>query len=480
MKRKTIVTVFFTLTALLLSGGKAEGQQPETPSRSSEPTARYAAEETGLPAAAPWTLQECIRYAQENNIEIQRQELSIEDAELARKQTRLNYIPSVSASVGSGTSFGRVLDPTTYEFRENSSNTDLSASLSLGTEVFAGMRKYHQLKKSDLALQDMLLQVDKARNDLSLNITAAYLDVLFAEEKVTIASQRTRTLTLQVEQTQMLVESGRKTMGDLLQLQADLADAQFQDIEAKNNRTLAYFTLCQLLEIDDYETFRILIPESMPVSRDGVAVGPGEIYEMAQELPQVKSAGLAMDMADRDISIAKSGLYPTLSLSAGYGSSFSNGRQKPDINNPATYIQYPFKDQIRDNASYHISLSLSIPIFNSLSARNNVKSYRIARHRAEYDYMIMQKNLNKEIRQAYIDAVGAYEQYEAAAKNVTTTEEAFRMLEEKYNLGAASPVDFSIALYNLVHARSPLAQAKYRYRFKTKILDFYRGIPIML
>ena len=304
MKRKTIVTVFFTLTALLLSGGKAEGQQQETLARSSSPTARYAAEETGLPAAAPWTLQECIRYAQENNIEIQRQELSIEDAELARKQTRLNYIPSVSASVGSGTSFGRVLDPTTYEFRENSSNTDLSASLSLGTEVFAGMRKYHQLKKSDLALQDMLLQVDKARNDLSLNITAAYLDVLFAEEKVTIASQRTRTLTLQVEQTQMLVESGRKTMGDLLQLQADLADAQFQDIEAKNNRTLAYFTLCQLLEIDDYETFRILIPESMPVSRDGVAVGPGEIYEMAQELPQVKSAGLAMDMADRDISIA--------------------------------------------------------------------------------------------------------------------------------------------------------------------------------
>lgn len=94
--------------------------------------------------------------------------------------------------------------------------------------------------------------------------------------------------------------------------------------------------------------------------------------------------------------------------------------------------------------------------------------------------MIMQKNLNKEIRQAYIDAVGAYEQYEAAAKNVTTTEEAFRMLEEKYNLGAASPVDYSIALYNLVNARSQLAQAKYSYLFKTKILDFYRGIPIML
>src|SRR5699024_12564856 len=114
--------------------------------------------------------------------------------------------------------------------------TNISASLSLGTEVFAGMRKYHQLKKSDLNLQDMLLQIDKARNDLSLNITAAYLDVLFAEEQTAIAAQRTRTLALQVEQTQALVESGRKTLGDLLQLQSDLADAQRQDIEARNDR----------------------------------------------------------------------------------------------------------------------------------------------------------------------------------------------------------------------------------------------------
>ncbi|HIW97614.1 MAG TPA: TolC family protein [Candidatus Tidjanibacter gallistercoris] len=478
MKRKTIVTVLFAITALLLTAEESEGQQPELPAL--RPAATLPTDSIRTAARAPWTLQECIRYAVENNIEIKRQELSVEDAELARKQSRLDYIPSLSAGASSGTSFGRVLDQTTYEFLENATNTNISASLSLGTEVFAGMRKYHQLKKSDLNLQDMLLQIDKARNDLSLNITAAYLDVLFAEEQTAIAAQRTRTLALQVEQTQALVESGRKTLGDLLQLQSDLADAQFQDIEARNDRTLAYFTLCQLLEINDYDTFRIVIPETVPVSPEGISAGPEELFEKAQELPQVKSAELALDMADRDISIAKSSLWPTLNLSAGYGSSFSDGRLKPDMSNPDTYVHYPFKDQMRDNASYHISLSLSIPIFNSFSARNNVRSYRIARRRAEYDYRIMQKNLDKEIRQAYIDAVGAYEQYGAAARNVATSEESFRMMEEKYTLGAASPVDYSIALYNLVNARSQLAQAKYSYIFKTKILDFYKGVPLGL
>lgn len=434
----------------------------------------------------PWTLRNCIEYAQENNIEILRQELSIEDAALAKKQARLNYIPSVSASLSSATSFGRVLDETTYEFMANTSNTSLSGSLSAGTELFAGMRKYHQLKKADIGFQDMLLTVEKARNDLGLNVTAAYLDILFAEEKVSIAGKRTETLELQVEQVEKLVDAGRKTIGDLLQLQSDLADAKYQSIEAANQRKLAYFNLCQLLEINDYESFRVFIPESLSVSDSGLTDTPDSIFEMAQELPQIKSASLSLDMADRDIRIAQSALYPSLSLSAGYGSSFSNGRKKimipdtPDMNDPATYVPYPFKEQVRDNASYYVSLGLSIPIFNSLSARNNVKSYRIARMRAEYDYMRAQKELNKEIQQAFIDAQGAYEQYGAAMKNTATSQEAFRMIEEKYNLGAASPVDYSIALYNLVNARSQLAQAKYSYIFKTKILDFYKGIPIQL
>lgn len=493
MKRKTIAIVSFAI-ATFLTAYKIDAQIPYGTSTfpsgeeqgKTEAVSVFWDEEAD--ASIPWTLRDCIEYAQENNIDLRRQELSTEDATLAKKQARLNYIPALSGSLGSGTSFGRVLDPTTYQFRENSSNTDLSASLSAGTEIFAGMRKYHQLKKADLNFQDMLLRVEKTRNDLELNITAAYLEILFSEEEVAIAQKRTETLELQVEHVEKLVEAGRKTIGDLLQLQSDLADAKYQSIEAGNKLSLAYFNLCQLLEIRDFRTFRIYIPESLPVSAEGLTDTPDSILEMAQEMPQIKSAALSLDMADRDIRIAQSYLYPTLGVSAGYGTSFSNGRLKQaasgdtsfDPNDPSTYVPYPFKEQIRNNANYYISLSLSVPIFNSLSARNNVKSYRIARRRTEYDYMLAQKELNREIQQAYINAVGAYEQYEAAKKNTATSREAFRMIEEKYNLGAASPVDYSIALYNAVNAQSQLSQAKYSYIFKTKILDFYKGIPITL
>lgn len=487
MRRKTIATIAFAIASLLLPATQSEAQVPMAESYGT--AAAESLHTTPQPPVTdqPWTLRSCIDYARQNNIEIMRQGLSVEEAALGKRQARLNYIPSVSASFNSGTSFGRVLDPTTYEFMENTSNTDLSGSLAAGTELFAGMRKLHQLKKADLSFENMLLELEKARNDLELNITAAYLDILFAEEKVSIAGKRTETLELQVEQVEKLVSGGRKTIGDLLQLQSDLADAKYQSIEADNQRKLAYFNLCQLLEIENYENFRIFIPESISVTGNGMTDTPGSIFEAAQELPQIKSAALSIKMADRDIRIAQSALYPTLNLSAGYGTSFSNGRRKwvspnatPDPNDPGTYVSYPFKEQIRDNASYYVSLGLSIPIFNSLSARNNVKSYRIAQRRAQYDYLRVQKELNREIQQAFIDAQGAYEQYGAAMKNIATSEEAFRMIEEKYNLGAASPVDYTLALYNLVNARSQLAQAKYSYIFKTKILDFYKGIPINL
>lgn len=473
MRRKIVASAALALFILFSPATDADAQQNAKPVQA---TPQSSAPQEG----EPWNLQTCIQYAQENNIELQQQELSIEDATLAKRQAQLNYIPSVNTSFNSGTSVGRVLDPTTYEFRENSSNTDFSGSVSAGTELFAGMKKLHQLKKSELGLKNMLTQVEKARNDLSLNITAAYLDVLFSEEKVLIADQQISTLEMQVEQVTKLVEMGRKTMGDLLQLQSDLANARFQNIEAHNTRTLAYFNLCQMLEIEEFEQFRIVIPQSISISLAAISESPEIILEKAQVLPQVESAKLALNMADRDVSIAKAGMYPSLNVSTGYGSSFSNGRKKPDLTNPATYVHYPFGEQIRDNANFYISFGLSIPIFNSLSARNNVKSYKIAKRRAEYDYMITQKGLNKEIRQAFINATGAFEQYGASLQNVATTEETFRMIEEKYNLGAASAVDYSIALYNLVNARSQLAQAKYSYLFKTKILDFYKGIPIAL
>lgn len=427
-----------------------------------------------------WTLRRCIDYALENNVEIKKQELSVKDAELDKTQSRLNYIPTVNGSGGYSLSGGRVLDQTTYQFLESSTNQSMNASLGVGTELFAGMKKLHTMKRADLNLQSVLMQVEKARNDLSLNITAAYLDILFAQEQQDIAVRHVEILEIQVGQVDKLVQSGRKTTGDLLQLQAELAEARYRQVESDNNLTLAYFSLCQLLEIDDFRSFRVVVPEDMALTKGIVQQEPEAVIEQAQSMPEIMGAKINMDIAERNIKIARAELYPSLGFSAGYGSSYSDGRMKPDMNNPDTFIRYPFKEQIRDNASFNVSLSLNIPIFNGLSARNNIKSYKIAADRAQYDYVVAQKTLNRQIRQACLDAAGAYQQYEAAEKNVETGDESFRMVEQKYNLGAASTVDYGIALYNLVSARSQMSQAKFKYILKTKIIDFYRGIPIEL
>ncbi len=268
---------------------------------------------------------------------------------------------------------------------------------------------------------------------------------------------------MQVEQSKKLVDAGKNTQSDLLQIQSQLADAEHESITARNQLKLSYFNLCQMLEIDDFMNFAVMAPEELVMDTNLSLSSADDIIEAAQHLPQIGRAKLDVEIADRNVSLARSAYYPTLRLSAGYGTSWS------DVSTNS------FSTQLKNSASGSVSLSLNIPIFNSFSVRNNVKSQKIAYRMAEYDMHIVQKQLNKEIQQALIDATGALEQYHSSLKTVATTEESFRIIEQRYNIGAASPVDYSVALYNLINARSQLTQAKYQYIFKTKILDFYKG-----
>jgi outer membrane protein len=419
----------------------------------------------GRNAAKRWTLRECIEYAQCHNIQLLQQELSQEDAKIAHSQSRLDYLPSINASAGAGVSFNRVLQEGTYEFLRNSTDSDMSLSVSAGMDLFAGMKKLHTLKLSELNLKANLLSTEKMKDDLALNITAAYLEILFSEEKVKIAEAHIQTISMQVDQTQKLVEAGKNTVSDLLQMQAQLAEAEHDIIIARNQRTLAYFNLCQMLEIEDFMNFAVMAPEELVMDMRVSLSSVDEIMETARNLPQIGQARLNVEIADRNIRLAGSAYYPSLYLSAGYGSSWSELHRN----------RMNFGTQLKNFAQGSISLNLSIPIFNSLSTRNNVKSQKISLQRAEYDMLIVEKQLKKEIQQALIDANGAMEQYDSSLKNVATTEESFRIIEQRYSLGTASPVDYSVALYNLINARSQLTQAKYQYIFKTTILDFYKG-----
>lgn len=424
-----------------------------------------------------WTLDECIAYAQEHNIEIKQQALSAETKRVTFSESKWAYAPTVSASNSYNLSTGRVLDPTTYDFVENQTVQGNNTSFSAGITLFGGMGNLHNLKRAKLDLQSALLGVEKTRNDVTLNVTARYLEILCAEENIRNAEQIVQTLTIQEEKTAKMVEACKVTTADLLQIQSQLADATNEVLTARNQLYIAKLNLCQLLELDDFASFETVAPDEVLPDIGLLPRDVAEVTDAAMALPQVRMARLDIDIARRDIRIAQAPYYPTLSLGAAYGSSYSDARQKVFQNPDGTfrYEAYPFFEQYKDNANSYVSLSLNVPIFGRLAARKQVRRARLAARQAEYALRTMEKQIAKEVGQAWIDMRTAWEKYLGAQKYVATASEAARQIGRKYDLGAATVVEYNTALGNLVKANAQLLQAKYEYIFKTRIIDFYSG-----
>lgn len=422
-----------------------------------------------------WTLEECITYALENNIDIKRHEITADMKGIASESAKWAYAPDVSASSSYSLSTGRVLDETTYNFVENQSVQGTSTSVGASIVLFNGMRNLHNLKRSQLDLQAALLNVQKARNDIRLNVTACFLEVLCAEENINNALQIVEAFKIQEEKTAKLVKAGKVTSADLLQIRSQLASAHNDLLSARNSYDIARLDICQLLELQDYTTFEAE-PPTGEMTQTGISVSQDILLNAAHNLPEVKSARINIDIADRDLQIARSAYYPSLSLSVGYGTSYSDARQKVFQNPDGTYRYeiYPFVEQYRDNASAYLSVGLSIPIFNRLTVRHNVRQQRLAVRDAEYALRAIEKQVDKEATQALIDARTAWQKYLSAQEYVASAEEAVRQIEYKYNLGAATVVEYNTAMNSLVQARTQYLQAKYEYIFKTEIIEFYR------
>lgn len=424
-----------------------------------------------------WTLDACIAWALEHNIEIKTQELTAETKRITFSESKWAYAPTISASNSYNLSTGRVLDPTTYDFVENQTVQGNNTSVSAGITLFGGMGNLHSMKRARLDLQSALLGVEKAKNDATLNITAYYLEILCAKENIRNAEQIVSTLEIQEEKTSKMVEARKVTSADLLQIQSQLADAENEALTARSQLYIAKLNICQLLEIRDYISFDTAVPEDTQPDIKQQPQDVSAVTDAAMTLPQIKMAALDIDMARRDIRIAQASYYPTLSLSAAYGSSYSDVRQKAFQNPDGTYRYdaYPFFEQYKDNANSYISLSLNVPIFGGFQKRKAVRRSKIALQQAQYAHRTIEKQVEKEVNQAWIDMRTAWEKYGSSQKFVATATEAARQVERKYDLGVATVVDYNTALDNLVKANSQLLQAKYEYIFKTRIIRFYMG-----
>ncbi|MBN1184776.1 MAG: TolC family protein [Bacteroidales bacterium] len=419
-----------------------------------------------------WTLEDCINYALENNIQVKRQKLAADVAENNFQQSKAEVLPNLNAGAGHSFNYGRSVDPTTYEYSNDnfqSGNLGIESSVNL----FNGLQTYNNIKRNEFDLMKNLEDVEKIKNDISLNIATAYLQILFNKEILDIASAQMEVTLQQIEKTQKLVQVGNVAKSELLNIQAQAASEKVNLIGAKNDLDISYLTLTQLLDLDSVGDFAIATPADLDVDTLEILLTIEETYINALEnLPQIRSAEYKLKSFEKSLNIAKGQLYPSLGLRGQYYSNYTNH----------TYGDEPlpsYRQQLENNQYKYINIGLSIPIFNRYSVKTSIDNAKINVLDAQFALEQEKQILYKEIQQAHADAFASLEKYKSSREAVVYNEESFMYTSQKFEVGLVSSIDYNIAKNNFMVAKSKMLQAKYEYIFKTKVLDFYTGKPLV-
>lgn len=455
-----------------------------------------------------WTLEECVNYARENNLTIRNSQLTQLQNEIAVKQSKFSRLPSLSAGGSMGKSFGRTIDPVTNSFV---SQAFLSGGLSANTNVtlYQGGIIQNTIKQNELNLQASAFDLEKAKNDIGLNVATAFLNVLLNREQLENAKFQLEVTSTQLERTKKLVSAGQDPLTRQLDLESQFASNEVQVVNAENTLNAAMLSLKQAMQKSADEDLEIAVPELEVGDVNMTVNAPSRIYDIAvQNQPEVKSAELGIRSSTLGEKIAKGAFLPSLSLSGSISTNYSDQARQllgsTLVNVPSQDIgfvqgsgdrvftdasqqtipvfsdSYGVVDQFDDNLGQSIRANLSIPIFSRLANTSNFQRAQITKQRAEITSQNVKNQLRQAIETAYNNAKASLKSHEASVKRVAALEESFRAADQRYNVGSANFVDYQVASNNLFAAKTDLVRAKYEYIFRVKILDFYLGNPITL
>lgn len=434
-----------------------------------------------LPAGAQkapkqWSLEECIRYAIENNIDLKQKELERQNQEVTLHTSKYSWLPNLNASINENFGFGRSESKDGLIVDRNSANT--SASIQLSMPIFDGFKIPNDIAARKLDLKASIETLNKAKEDLSINVASYYLQVLYNKEMLKIAELQVALSSEQVTKTEALYNAGKVPESQLYDMKAQLAKDEVTLTESRNNVKLALLDLTQALELErDGENFDVLEPETGDAVEQYMSsiIPPDQVYDYAVGVkPQVKEQEYLLESQKKMLKVAQAGYYPKLNFSAGYSNGYYHNFGDGDYNNA------PFSDQLKNNGQKSIGFSLSIPIFNRFQVRNSVRSARIAIHNRELLMENTKKTLYKEIQQAYYNATAAQEKYVSSDKSVDASKIAFSYAEDRYGAGKSTVFEYSEAKTKYAQSLAEQTQAKYNFIFRAKILDFYHGTPITL
>jgi outer membrane protein len=423
-----------------------------------------------------WTFQQCLDTAIQRNISVNQSRLSNEINKIDLKRSKANRIPGLSANANEGFNFGRSINPTTNNYvNENYNSTSFSVNSSLN--LFNGFQNNKTILQNKMNIEAGMSDIEIAKNDVILNITTGYLQVLLYYEILAAAKNQVEADVEQVNRTKKMVDAGKVPELNLYQIQSQYATDNLAVVNAQSSLDLSKVTLMQLMEVPVVDSFDVVIPD---LSEQSAALlqSNADIYKKAlATMPEIASASIRSENALQAIKIYEGARWPKLDLNVGMNTNYASKSTKGTFQNPQPYL---FREQIWDNISQSIGLRLAIPIYSNRQIKSNIDIAKINAMTTQLNEQNTRNILRKTIEQAYTDLKNSLKKYEATKEQLKTAEISYKSIEKKYNVGMMTAIDFLVEKNNFAQAQSNVIQSKYNYIFKLKILDFYQGNTIKL
>jgi outer membrane protein len=419
---------------------------------------------SGVPTR--WDLQACLDYAKKNNIQLNILRLTEKTAEQNYLQSKAARQPNLNGSVGLTYTHSKNANPVVGGFQTESSVAN-NFSLSSAMTIYNGGYINSDIRQKNLEIQSANLNILENINDITLDITQAYLNILLSKENVVYEQDLVNTTVAQVDQGKKEYEAGSIARNAYIELQAQLATDKYNLITAQSTVRQNKLTLKQILQLSYKDSFDIVNPDTI-ISKEVVASLDTAVSIAMAARPEIKNGQLGIDISAYDLAKARTGYLPILTASGLLSSGYSNN------------ITDDYFKQLDNNFFQQIGLTLSIPIFNRRTVKTAVENAKIEVDESKLDLLNAQTTLAAAIEQAYINVTNAQAQYDAAVEGLRANQESFRIAGEELKVGASNIVDYLQQKTLYTQAFQQYLQAKYNAALSIKIYDFYMGIAVKL
>lgn len=422
-----------------------------------------------------WTLRNCIDYALEHNITIRRNRINVESTQEDVKTAKADFLPSLSGNISQrivnrpNSASGTIISGDNITTSESKTSYNGSYGIDASWTVYNGSKRVNTLKQQQLNSRIAELTVDESENSIEENITQLYVQILYSAEAVKVNESTLEVSQKEFERGQEQFNAGSIASSDLAQLEAQVSNDNYQLVTSQTTLQNYKLQLKQLLELDGDFEMDLFLPQLDDSSVLIPLPTKDDVYQTALNLrPEIESGKLNIEAADMNIKITRAGYIPSLSLSAGIGTTNANAND------------FSFSEQVKQNWNNSIGLTLSIPIFDKRQTKSAVNKAKLQRQTSELDLMDNQKTLYKTIESLWLSANSAQQQYVAATQKLKSTQASYALVSEQFNLGMKNTVELLTEKNNLLSAQQETLQAKYTAILNAGLLRFYQGEEIDL